>query len=146
MRRHRIVIAAVAGLLSLPGALLAILVMYSQARVSMTLLILPVHGDVAGDVVYSVTTLLLYLLYLVGIITGLCSLLIDSSRRKASCLAASTIVGLIAAVFLDIRFRDSIPVPHYYLTWSATMWAIIATVNRVRALPAPKPVAGDRLG
>jgi len=112
----------------------------------MTLLILPAHSDVAGAVVYSLTTLLLYLLYLTSIITGLCSLLIDSSRRKASCLAASTIVGLSAAVFLDIRFRDSIPVPHYYLTWSATMWAVIAVVNRVRALPAPKPVVGGRVG
>jgi hypothetical protein len=103
VRRHRIVIAVVAGLLSLPGALLAILVMYTQAQASMTLLILPFHGDVAGGAVWSLTTLLLYLLYLAGIIAGLRSVLIDSSRRKASCWAALTIVGLVAAVFLEIR-------------------------------------------
>lgn len=113
----------------------------------MTLLILPIHGHVTGGVVWSLTTLLLYLLYLAGIIAGLRAVLIDSSRRKASRWAALTIVGLVAAVFLEIRFWDSVPdiVPHYYLGWSAMMWAIIATVNWRRAFPAPKPVVGGHL-
>ncbi len=137
MLQHRKAVAGIGAVVSLPGVLVALVVM--ATRIFTTPVMVGIFGPVAGLQYF--TPALLYGLYLGGVFSGFSALINDCSRRAAGWYVTIAASGEIAALCLEYRFQGSDSfIPHGYFIGSATLWAIAAT-ERWRTTRANPPAA-----